>query len=79
MMWLTAVGLCAAGLAAIIVEFFVPAAGIVGLLGFGSIAGGIVLAYSNYGPVVGSIYLIQAVPQPGVTRMGSVDSLLMVS
>ena len=61
MMWLTAVGLCAAGLAAIIVEFFVPAAGIVGLLGFGSIVGGIVVAYSNYGPVVGSIYLITMV------------------
>ena len=60
-MWLTAVGLCAAGLAAIIIEFFVPAAGIIGLLGFGSIVGGIVVAYTNYGAVVGSIYLITMV------------------
>jgi membrane-bound serine protease (ClpP class) len=59
--WLTALGLCVAGLAAIIVEFFVPAAGIIGLLGLGSIVGGIVIAYSNHGNLVGSLYLIGAV------------------
>jgi membrane-bound serine protease (ClpP class) len=59
--WLTALGLCVAGLAAIIVEFFVPAAGIIGLLGLGSIIGGIVIAYTNYGNLIGSLYLIGAV------------------
>lgn len=60
MSWLTAVGLCVAGLIAIIIEFFVPAAGIIGVLGIGSIVGGIVVAYTQYGTVVGSIFVICA-------------------
>ena len=60
MSWLTALGLCVAGLAAIIIEFFVPAAGIIGVLGLGSIVGGIVVAYREYGTLIGSIYLISA-------------------
>lgn len=61
MSWLTALGLCVAGLAAIIVEFFVPAAGIIGIVGFGSIVSGIVVAYNEYGNLVGSLFLIGAV------------------
>ena len=59
--WLLSLGLCVAGLAAIIVEFFVPAAGIIGVVGFGSIVAGIVLAFLNYGTSVGAIFLIGAV------------------
>jgi membrane-bound serine protease (ClpP class) len=58
--WLTALGLCLAGLAAIIIEFFVPAAGIIGVLGLASIVGGIVVAYTEYGAVVGSMFVIGA-------------------
>lgn len=60
MTWLTALGLCLAGLAAIIIEFFVPAAGIIGVLGLASIVGGIVVAYTEYGAVVGSMFVIGA-------------------
>ena len=35
--WLLSLGLCLAGLAAIIIEFFVPAAGLIGVVGLGSI------------------------------------------
>ncbi|MBT3275533.1 MAG: hypothetical protein HN368_20420 [Spirochaetales bacterium] len=59
--WLLSLGLCLAGLAAIIVEFFVPAAGIIGVLGFGSIVSGIVLAYARHGTTVGAMFLIGAV------------------
>ncbi len=58
MSWLTALGLCIAGLAAIIIEFFVPAAGLIGILGFASIVGGVVIAYTQYGTMIGSIFLI---------------------
>ena len=60
MSWLLSLGLCLAGLAAILVEFFVPAAGIIGILGFGSIVTGIVMAYINYGTGVGVGFLIGA-------------------
>ena len=59
--WLLSLGLCVAGLAAIIVEFFVPAAGLIGVLGLGSIVGGIVLAYMRYGTGVGAAFLISTV------------------
>ena len=55
-MWL-AIGLAAAGLAAIILEAFVPAAGIIGLAGLGSIIAGVVIAFSRLGDLTGSIYL----------------------
>lgn len=58
MNWLMSAGLCVAGLAAIIIEFFVSAAGLIGLLGAGSIVAGVVGAYTGYGSLVGSIYLI---------------------
>ena len=70
MSWLTSLGLCLAGLVAIIIEFFVPAAGIIGVLGLGSIVGGIVVAYRVYGTVIGSIYLIgAAIATPAVVIM----------
>lgn len=59
--WLLSLGMCVAGLLAIIVEFFVPAAGIIGVLGFGSIVGGVVLAYLRYGTGVGAAFLIGVV------------------
>ena len=56
--WLTSLGLCLAGLVAIIIELFVPAAGIIGVLGLGSMVGGVVFAFVHYGPVVGASFLI---------------------
>ena len=56
--WLLSLGLCLAGFGAIIVEFFVPAAGLIGVVGLGSIVGGIVLAYLRYGTGVGAAFLI---------------------
>ena len=55
-MWL-AIGLAAAGLLAIILEVFVPAAGIIGIAGVGSIIASVVIAYQRLGTLVGSIYL----------------------
>jgi membrane-bound serine protease (ClpP class) len=59
--WLLSLGLCLAGLVAVIVEFFVPAAGIIGVLGFGSIVTGVVLAFLRYGTAVGTAFLVGAV------------------
>ncbi len=58
-MWLS-VGLLLVGLIAVIVELFVPAGGLVGLLGLGSIIGGVVTAYQDHGVVMGSIMLASA-------------------
>ncbi len=58
-MWM-AVGLMVAGLIAIIIEFFVPAGGLVGILGLASIIGGVVYAFINYGTTIGSIFLFVA-------------------
>ncbi len=58
--WLLSLGLCLAGLAAILIEFFVPA-GIIGVVGFGSIVTGIVLAFVGYGTTVGMLFLVGAV------------------
>jgi membrane-bound serine protease (ClpP class) len=55
-MWL-AIGLAAAGLVAIILEVFVPSAGIIGIAGLGSIIASIVIAYQRLGNLIGSIYL----------------------
>ena len=55
-MWL-AIGLAVAGVLAIILEAFIPAAGIIGIAGIGSIVAGIVVAYQRLGNLVGSIYL----------------------
>ena len=55
-----AVALYIIGYAAIVLEFFVPAGGLVGLTGVGSIIGGIVLIYRNYGNSLGFTFLIAA-------------------
>lgn len=57
----TSVGLILAGVVAIIIELFVPAAGIIGILGLGSIIGGIVTVYIYHGSLLGSIFLAGAV------------------
>lgn len=53
--------LVVAGFAAIFVEFFVPAGGLVGLAGLGSIITGIVFAYTDYGNIAGTALVILAV------------------
>ena len=55
-MWL-AIGLAAAGVLAIILEVFVPAGGIIGIAGVGSIIASVVIAYQRLGNLIGSIYL----------------------
>ena len=55
-MWL-AIGLAAAGVLAIILEVFIPSAGIIGIAGLGSIIASIVIAYQRLGNLIGSIYL----------------------
>jgi membrane-bound serine protease (ClpP class) len=55
-MWL-AIGLAAAGVLALILEVFVPAAGIIGIAGIGSIIASVVIAYQRLGNLIGSIYL----------------------
>jgi len=55
-MWL-AIGLAAAGILALILEVFVPAAGIIGIAGIGSIIASVVIAYQRLGNLIGSIYL----------------------
>ena len=55
-MWL-AIGLAAAGILALILEVFVPSAGIIGIAGLGSIIASVVIAYQRLGNMIGSIYL----------------------
>ena len=55
-----AIALYIIGYAAIVLEFFVPAGGLVGVTGAGSIIGGIVLIFKNYGGRLGLIFLIAA-------------------
>jgi membrane-bound serine protease (ClpP class) len=55
-MWL-AIGLAAAGVLAIILEVFVPSAGIIGIAGLGSIIASIVIAFQRLGNLIGSVYL----------------------
>jgi membrane-bound ClpP family serine protease len=55
-MWL-AIGLAGAGVLAIIIEFFVPSAGLIGIAGLGSIIASIVIVYRTIGSLVGTIYL----------------------
>ena len=53
-------GLFFIGLIAIIVEFFVPAIGIIGIVGGGCIIGSVVFAYLDYGILTGSLFLLGA-------------------
>lgn len=46
------------GFAAIILEFFVPSAGIIGLIGAGFVIAGIVFTYMNLGVLAGTIFLV---------------------
>ncbi len=55
-MWL-AIGLAGAGVLAIIIELFVPSAGLIGIAGLGSIIASIVIVYRTIGSLVGTIYL----------------------
>jgi len=55
-MWL-AIGLAAAGVLAVIIELFVPAAGIIGIAGLGAIIASIVIVFQRLGNLIGSIYL----------------------
>jgi membrane-bound serine protease (ClpP class) len=52
------IALTAIGLAALIIELFVPAGGVIGLVGLGSIVAAIVKAYSDFGSAVGTIFLV---------------------
>ncbi len=61
MMFFLALGLYLVGYVAIVVEFFVPAGGLVGLAGAGSIVGAIVIIFINYGKLLGYIFLVIAV------------------
>lgn len=55
-MWL-AIGLAAAGVLAVIIELFVPAAGIIGFAGLGAIIASVVIVFQRLGTLIGSIYL----------------------
>ncbi len=55
-MWL-AIGLAGAGVLAIIIELFVPSAGLIGIAGLGSIVASIVIVYRTNGSLAGTIYL----------------------
>lgn len=46
------------GFGAIILEFFVPSAGIIGIIGAGCVITGIVFTYTNYGIMAGTIFLV---------------------
>jgi len=50
--------LFATGIAAIILEFFIPAFGLVGLAGVGTLIVSVVIAFRTLGSTVGSIFLI---------------------
>lgn len=52
-----AIALAVIGFAAIILEIFVPAAGLIGILGSGCVIGGIVITFINYGTGPGTIFL----------------------
>jgi membrane-bound serine protease (ClpP class) len=52
------IALAAVGLAAMIIELFVPAGGVIGLVGLGSIVAAIVKAYGDFGTAVGTIFLV---------------------
>jgi len=59
-MWV-AIGLAVAGVAAVIVEMFVPALGLIGAGGLAAIVASIVMVYREFGTLVGSIYLGAAI------------------
>jgi len=54
------IALAVVGIAAMIIELFVPAGGIIGLVGLGSIIASIVRTFQTQGNLVGSLFLIGA-------------------
>ena len=52
------IALALIGLAALIIELFVPAGGLIGLVGLGSIVTAVVRTYQTAGPTMGTIFLI---------------------
>ena len=59
--------LCLIGIVAILAEFFIPAAGLIGIGGLGSIVAGIVLVFREYGPLAGFAFLAaNAIVVPGM-------------
>lgn len=55
---LYAILLAVIGLIAIVVELFVPAAGLIGLIGLGCIITGVSIGFIHYGTLVGMVFLI---------------------
>jgi membrane-bound serine protease (ClpP class) len=51
------IALVAVGVAAILLEMFVPSFGIIGVAGFGCLVASVVLAYARLGGTVGTIFL----------------------
>ncbi len=56
-----ALALYVIGYIAIVAEFFVPAGGLIGLAGAGSIVGAIVIVFINFGKLLGYVFLLIAV------------------
>jgi len=65
------IALMAVGIAAILVEVFVPAGGLVGLAGAASIVASVAFGFARVGPVAGSVLLLVA--------LGGVPPLLFVA
>jgi membrane-bound serine protease (ClpP class) len=51
-------GLFFLGIGAVILEFFIPSAGIIGALGVGSLIGSVVITYQTFGEVAGLVVLL---------------------
>ena len=51
-------GLFFLGIGAVILEFFIPSAGIIGALGVGSLIGSVVITYQTFGEVPGLVMLL---------------------
>lgn len=49
--------LCLIGIVAILGEFFIPSAGLIGIGGLGAITAGIVMVFNDYGNLYGFIFL----------------------
>jgi len=61
------IALALIGVAALITELFVPAGGIIGLIGLGSIIAAIVRTFQTQGTLVGSIFLLCSfIAVPGI-------------
>ena len=64
---LLSVLLCLIGIVAILAEFFIPAAGLIGIGGLASIVAGIVLVFREYSPLAGFAFLAaNAIVVPGI-------------